>query len=75
MIRKTRTALEAGFFGSRVLGMPGPMGTRVRETTQEKYRERSRQAGNGLSASPVRGDKIYFIKKDITWNSREYQEK
>lgn len=30
MIGKTKTALEAGSFGNRGLGMPGPVGTRGR---------------------------------------------
>lgn len=62
MIEKTKTALEAGSCGSRVLGMPGPMGTQdAKIFAYEKYRERSRQVGKNLSASPVRVTKCALL--------------
>jgi len=33
---KTRTALEAGSFGSRVLGMPRPVGTQDAESCMDR---------------------------------------
>ena len=63
MIEKTKTALEAGSCGSRVLGMPGPMGTQDAE-----LRMRSTGSEAGRSKAPVgitcKGDKIGLIKNN-----------
>lgn len=72
MIGKTKTALEAGSFGNRGLGMPGPMGTRDRKSCPEKYRERSRPQGlcrNGMGTAAGitlnRVTKYALFKKEI----------
>ena len=45
----------------------------MRETASEKYRERSGQAGDRLSASPVRVTKCALFKKEIVENIRRHR--
>ena len=64
MIEKTKTALETGSCGSRVLGMPRPMGTQ----DAEFLRMRSTGSEAGRSKAPVgitcKGDKMCLIKNN-----------
>ena len=50
---KIRTALEAGSFGSRVLGMPGPVGTSGRENLH------GRSTGSEAGGAQSWGESLY----------------